>query len=92
MSTRKEKVMAETNRHFAVLPSFWRKRRGGVRASLARPIVSIDHCFRSAPIVVLARVLRIHNWPERTISEVFELSWMKAPLRQRDAGEKCSFG
>ena len=30
----------------AVLPSFWCKRRSGVRTSLARRVVSIDHCFR----------------------------------------------
>jgi hypothetical protein len=36
--------------------SFWCKRPGGLRTSLARRIGGIDHCIRSAHIIVLADV------------------------------------
>jgi hypothetical protein len=39
-----------------VHPSFWCKRPGGLCTSLARRIGGIDHCFRSAHIIVLADV------------------------------------
>ena len=46
-----------------VLPSFWCKRRCGVRTSFARRIGGIEHCFRSAPIAVLAAPLKM--WSHR---------------------------